>query len=82
MIMPKVISLYSRLIKCGNEPLYKKVVEETHSFLDKEYENPEGGLFAGHRCDSEGEKASFYVWKEEELKSNFRVQILNCSPNI
>ena len=65
----QLISLYSKAYKVFSEPLYKKVVEETISFLDMEMKNPDGGYYAAIDADSEGEEGKFYVWKEEELKS-------------
>ncbi|WP_246995153.1 thioredoxin domain-containing protein [Arenibacter sp. F26102] len=65
----QLISLYSKAYKVFNEPLYKKVVEETISFLNREMKNPDGGYYAAIDADSEGEEGKFYVWKEEELKS-------------
>ena len=65
----QLLSLYSKAYKLFNEPMYKKVVEETIAFLDREMKNPDGGYYAAIDADSEGEEGKFYVWKEEELKS-------------
>ena len=65
----QLLSLYSKAYKLFKEPMYKKVVEETIAFLDREMKNPEGGYYAAIDADSEGEEGKFYVWKEEELKS-------------
>ena len=65
----QLLSLYSKAYKLFKEPMYKKVVEETIAFLDREMKNAEGGYYAAIDADSEGEEGKFYVWKEEELKS-------------
>ena len=65
----QLLSLYSKAYKVFNEPMYKKVVEETIAFLDREMKNPEGGYYAAIDADSEGEEGKYYVWTEEELKA-------------
>lgn len=64
----QLISLYSKAYTVFKEPEYKKLVEETIVFLEREMKNPEGGYYATLDADSDGEEGKFYVWKEEELK--------------
>lgn len=65
----QLLSLYSKGYKVFKAPLFKKTVEETIAFLDREMKNPEGGYYAAIDADSEGEEGKFYVWTEEELKN-------------
>ncbi len=65
----QLLSLYSKAYKVYGEPMYRKVVEETIAFLDREMKNQDGGYYAAIDADSEGEEGKFYVWKEEELRS-------------
>ncbi|CAN5383773.1 thioredoxin domain-containing protein [soil metagenome] len=65
----QLISLYSKAYKVFKEPLYKAVVLETISFLEREMKNPEGGYYAAIDADSEGEEGKYYVWSQDELTS-------------
>ena len=65
----QLISLYAKAYTIFKDERYKKVVEETVLFLDREMENEEGGYYAALDADSEGEEGKFYVWKKEELES-------------
>ena len=65
----QLLSLYSKGYKVFKAPLFKNIVEETITFLDREMKSPEGGYYAAIDADSEGEEGKFYVWTEQELKS-------------
>ena len=64
----QAISLYVKAYKVFKDPSYKRVVEQTVAFLEREMKNPKGGYFATLDADSDGEEGKFYVWTIEELK--------------
>lgn len=65
----QAIGLYSKAYTIFKEPIYKDIVFETVTFLNREMKNPDGGYYATLDADSDGEEGKFYVWTKEELKS-------------
>ncbi len=69
----QLISLYAKAYAATGYPLYRKVVEESISFVCRELRSPEGGFYSSLDADSLDKKGvlregAFYVWKEEELR--------------
>lgn len=65
----QAIGLYSKAYTIFKEPLYRDIVFETVTFLDREMKNSDGGYYATLDADSDGEEGKYYVWTIEELKS-------------
>lgn len=64
----QLVSLYSQAYKQNKNELYKKVVFETISFVERELMNPEYGFYSALDADSEGIEGKYYVWQKEELQ--------------
>lgn len=67
----QLISLYAHAFQLTGKPLYRKVIEQSCEFLERELEGVDGGFYASLNADSEGEEGRFYVWTWDELADAF-----------
>ncbi|MGZ3885579.1 MAG: thioredoxin domain-containing protein, partial [Bacteroidia bacterium] len=64
----QLVTLYCEAFRLTKNNLYREVVTETLSFVEKEWLSPEGGFYSALDADSEGVEGKYYVWQKEELE--------------
>lgn len=65
----QLVSLYSDAYKKYKTNDYKRIVEETLEFINREMTNKDGLFYSALDADSDGEEGKFYVWTLNEIDS-------------
>jgi len=73
----QLLHLYSEAHQLSGKPLYKRVVEQTVAYVQREMTSPQGGFYATQDADSEGEEGRFFVWKPAEVQALLSPQQAN-----
>jgi uncharacterized protein YyaL (SSP411 family) len=63
----QLCEVYAAAYRATKKPQYKRVLEQTIAFLDREMTSPEGGFYSALDADSQGEEGRFYVWTAKEI---------------
>jgi uncharacterized protein YyaL (SSP411 family) len=58
---------YARAYRTTKKPAYRRVLEQTVSFVRRELTSPEGAFYSALDADAEGEEGRFYVWTSKEI---------------
>ncbi len=58
---------YCKTYEATKNEFYRKVAEQTASYLLREMTSPEGGFYSAQDADSEGEEGKYYLWTPDEI---------------
>jgi hypothetical protein len=64
----QLVSVYARAYTLTRRPLYRRVVERTLAYLDREMSHPEGGFASAQDAEVDGEEGASYVWSRAEIE--------------
>lgn len=63
-----LVPVYTAAWQLTGEPLFRRVVQETLAYVQREMTHPDGGLYSTQDADSEGEEGKFFVWTPAEVQ--------------
>ena len=81
----QLISLYSHAYQITQNDLYKTIITETISFIERNLASPYGSYYSSLNADTEDGEGEFYAWKEPDFKKitgseNLVAEYFNVSP--
>ncbi|HHB52656.1 MAG TPA: thioredoxin domain-containing protein, partial [Saprospiraceae bacterium] len=65
----QLISLYAQAYSFTKNPMYKDVIEQSLTFVERELLDKSGGFYSSLDADSDGEEGKYYVWTKNEIDS-------------
>jgi uncharacterized protein YyaL (SSP411 family) len=70
----QLVAVYARAYRQTKKPLYRRVVEETLTYVCREMTAPEGAFYSALDAETNGEEGRFYVWTNKELNAALTVK--------
>jgi len=64
----QLVSVYARAYTLTGNPLYRRIVERTLAYMDREMSHPEGGFVSAQDAEVGGEEGASYVWSRAEIR--------------
>ncbi|MCH5714993.1 thioredoxin domain-containing protein [Niabella hibiscisoli] len=71
-----LITTLSEAYAITQNEYYKRTIEHTLTFIDRELTHPSNGFYAALDADSEGEEGKYYVWQLKEIQELLELMLL------
>ncbi len=64
----QLLSLYAKMYRVDKKPVFKRIIEETIAWLERDMLDNSGLFYASYDADSEGKEGKFYIWDKSEIE--------------
>ena len=64
----QLAKVYLRAYRLTGQPRYRRIAEDTFSFIFREMTAPEGGFYSALDAETDAEEGKYYIWTTDEIQ--------------